>query len=92
MMTGFSALRSSNIMASRVYILGGFQSDFSQNWAREGVELMDAMRHVVLSGLGSRMGAGPGIPENVGSLGTPETREKFSRFVGPASERAQQSA
>ena len=38
-------------MASRVYILGGFQSDFAQNWAREGVELMDAMRHVVLSGL-----------------------------------------
>jgi acetyl-CoA C-acetyltransferase len=38
-------------MASRVYILGGCQSDFSQNWAREGVELIDGMRHVVLSGL-----------------------------------------
>ncbi len=23
-------------MAARAYILGGFQSDFSQNWAREG--------------------------------------------------------
>jgi acetyl-CoA C-acetyltransferase len=38
-------------MASRVYILGGFQSDFALNWAREGLELMDGMRNVVCSGL-----------------------------------------
>jgi len=29
-------------MAERVYILGGYQTDFSQNWARNGVELFDA--------------------------------------------------
>jgi acetyl-CoA C-acetyltransferase len=38
-------------MAARVYILGGFQSDFALNWAREGLELMDGMRNVVFSGL-----------------------------------------
>jgi len=29
-------------MAERVYILGGYQTDFSQNWARNGVEIFDA--------------------------------------------------
>jgi acetyl-CoA C-acetyltransferase len=28
-------------MAERVYILGGYQTDFSQNWARNGVEIFD---------------------------------------------------
>lgn len=40
-------------MAARVYILGGFQSDFALNWAREGMELMDGMRHAVFGGLQS---------------------------------------
>jgi acetyl-CoA C-acetyltransferase len=29
-------------MAERVYILGGYQTDFSQNWARNGLEIFDA--------------------------------------------------
>ncbi len=29
-------------MVERVYILGGYQTDFSQNWARNGIELFDA--------------------------------------------------
>lgn len=29
-------------MTERVYILGGYQTDFSQNWARNGIELFDA--------------------------------------------------
>jgi len=34
-------------MTSRVYILGGYQTDFSQNWARNGVELFDGFRDTV---------------------------------------------
>jgi len=40
-------------MASRVYVLGGFQTDFALNWAREGMELMDGMRQAVFGGLQS---------------------------------------
>ena len=29
-------------MTSQVYVLGGYQTDFSQNWARNGLELFDA--------------------------------------------------
>lgn len=38
-------------MSSRVYVLGGFQTDFALNWAREGMELMDGMRQAVFGGL-----------------------------------------
>ena len=34
-------------MAQRVYILGGHQTDFSQNWARDGVEIFDGFRDTV---------------------------------------------
>ena len=36
-------------MAERVYILGGYQTDFSQNWARNGVEIFDGFRDTVQS-------------------------------------------
>ena len=38
-------------MASQVYVLGGYQSDFSQNWARNGQEIFDAFRDTVHAGL-----------------------------------------
>lgn len=38
-------------MASQVYILGGYQSDFAQNWARNGQEIFDAFRTTVHAGL-----------------------------------------
>lgn len=34
-----------------VYILGGWQSDFSHNWSREGVEIADAFGECVIKGL-----------------------------------------
>lgn len=34
-----------------VYILGGWQSDFSRNWDREGIDLADAFSETVLNGL-----------------------------------------
>ena len=34
-----------------VYILGGWQSDFSRNWAREGMEMADGFAEVVENGL-----------------------------------------
>ncbi len=34
-------------MAERVYILGGYQTDFSQNWARNGAEIFDVFGHTV---------------------------------------------
>lgn len=34
-----------------VYILGGWQSDFSQNWAREGMEIADGFSQCILRGL-----------------------------------------
>jgi hypothetical protein len=30
-------------MAGDVYILGGWQTDFAANWAREGLEIADAV-------------------------------------------------
>ena len=33
------------------YILGGWQSDFSVNWTREGMELADGFAQVVREGL-----------------------------------------
>lgn len=38
-------------MASRVYILGGYQTDFADNWARSGMEIADGMRSTIMRGL-----------------------------------------
>ena len=38
-------------MTSRVYILGGYQTDFADNWARSGMEIADAMRSTIMRGL-----------------------------------------
>lgn len=38
-------------MAGPVYVLGGYQSDFAQNWARNGQELFDAFRDSLHAGL-----------------------------------------
>ena len=38
-------------MTDGVYILGGWQTDFAANWAREGMEIADAVRLVVDGGL-----------------------------------------
>ena len=38
-------------MAERVYILGGYQTDFSQNWARNGIEIFDAFGGTVQAAL-----------------------------------------
>lgn len=38
-------------MSSKVYVLGGWQTDFAQNWARQGFEIADAMRTIVEGGL-----------------------------------------
>jgi len=40
-------------MTERVYILGGYQTDFSQNWSRAGLELFDCFRNTVQSALQS---------------------------------------
>lgn len=34
-----------------IYVLGGWQSDFSANWSREGIDLADAFSHCVTQGL-----------------------------------------
>ncbi len=39
-------------MTERVYILGGYQTDFSQNWARNGLELFDGFRDTVKTAFG----------------------------------------
>jgi acetyl-CoA C-acetyltransferase len=38
-------------MTTQVYVLGGYQTDFSQNWARNGQELFDVFRDTVQAGL-----------------------------------------
>ena len=38
-------------MTANVYILGGYQTDFSENWARRGREIADGMRDVLEQGL-----------------------------------------
>lgn len=38
-------------MNSNVYVLGGAQSDFSRNWAREGRDIFDLLAEVVREGL-----------------------------------------
>lgn len=38
-------------MTQAVYILGGYQTDFSRNWAREGLEIGDMMAEAVLQAI-----------------------------------------
>ena len=38
-------------MGKRVYLLGGYQTDFSKNWQRQGDELFDAFSHTVMAAL-----------------------------------------
>ena len=38
-------------MRNRVYILGGHQTDFAQNWARNNLDLFDAFSDTVHTGL-----------------------------------------
>ncbi len=38
-------------MAGRVYILGGSQTDFARNWAREGVDVLDVFTETLNAGL-----------------------------------------
>jgi acetyl-CoA C-acetyltransferase len=38
-------------MGEPVFMLGGLQTDFARNWAREGLEIADGMRETVLGGL-----------------------------------------
>ncbi len=38
-------------MASPVYILGGYQTDFKRNWAREGKEIFDLFKETLDGGL-----------------------------------------
>jgi len=38
-------------MAGNIYLLGGWQTDFAANWAREGQELADGIRAVLEGGL-----------------------------------------
>ncbi len=38
-------------MAERVYILGGYQSDFARKWSREGLGLYEILEETVLASL-----------------------------------------
>ena len=49
-------------MTERVFILGGYQTDFSQNWARNGIELFDVFRDTVEGAL-SAVSLDPGDVE-----------------------------
>tara|TARA_Y100000748_G_scaffold56077_1_gene44483 strand:+ start:22006 stop:23241 length:1236 start_codon:yes stop_codon:yes gene_type:complete len=40
-------------MSQKVYILGGYQSDFAQNWYRNDIDLFDAFKDTVHLGLNS---------------------------------------
>ena len=40
-------------MSDRVYILGGYQTDFSENWARNGRELFDGFSDTVHNAIDS---------------------------------------
>ena len=37
----------------RVYILGGYQSDFAQNWHRNELDLLDVFQDIISKGLNS---------------------------------------
>ncbi|HEY6642457.1 MAG TPA: acetyl-CoA acetyltransferase [Povalibacter sp.] len=38
-------------MTTKVYILGGYQTDFAENWARNGMQIADGMRQTIRQGL-----------------------------------------
>jgi acetyl-CoA C-acetyltransferase len=38
-------------MSTPIYVLGGWQTDFARNWAREGLEIADMIRSVLEHGL-----------------------------------------
>ena len=38
-------------MTEKIYILGGYQTDFAQNWLRNGLDLFDAFKDTVHKGL-----------------------------------------
>ncbi|HEY0941970.1 MAG TPA: acetyl-CoA acetyltransferase [Steroidobacter sp.] len=38
-------------MTARVYVLGGYQTDFAENWARNGLDIASGMRATIMSGL-----------------------------------------
>ena len=38
-------------MANKVYILGGYQTDFAQNWSRNELDLFDVFKDTVHQGL-----------------------------------------
>jgi acetyl-CoA C-acetyltransferase len=38
-------------MGGPVFVLGGYQTDFARNWAREGVEIFDSMKEAALGAL-----------------------------------------
>ena len=40
-------------MAKKVYILGGYQTDFAQNWSRNELDLFDVFKDTVHQGLSS---------------------------------------
>ena len=40
-------------MEERVYILGGYQSDFAQNWHRNELDLLDVFQDIISKGLNS---------------------------------------
>jgi len=44
--------------AQRVYVLGGWQTDFARNWKREGHEIFDVIRETALESL-ARTGLEP---------------------------------
>jgi len=38
-------------VTKKIYILGGYQTDFSQNWLRNGLDLFDVFKDTVHKGL-----------------------------------------
>ena len=56
-------------MTRPVYVLGGHQTDFSRNWARESRELLDLMRETVLATLeATQLDAGDVETAHVGNF------------------------
>ena len=76
-------------MTRPVYILGGWQTDFARNWARDGQEIADGLRHVLETGLAEarldELGqASPGVRllDTVPGLG-PRTAERSTSSSRP---------